>query len=208
MVTFRAEERPDLRKSVRRKLRQSGKVPGIVYGKTIGSKPIQVQQNELHRLLKQHGKNTVINLELDGVKPTVMIGEIQRDPITEDVLHVDFYEIKMNEKKTFTVPLEIVGEGAVTKNGGVLQRHYQEIEVECLPKDLPESIPIDVSGLDIGDSVTVADLNLGDQIEVLLEPDTVLLTVTAPTPEEGPVDKHAGNEEPPELVERQEDAEE
>ncbi|MDQ0340638.1 large subunit ribosomal protein L25 [Caldalkalibacillus uzonensis] len=208
MLTLRVDERQDLRKSVRRKLRQSGKIPGVVYGKTIGSKPIQVPETELVQLLKKHGKNAVIRLELDGAKPTVMMGELQVDPLKDDLLHVDFFEIKMDEEMTVSVPVEIVGESAAEKKGGVLQKQYQEIEVKCLPQNVPESIQVDAGGLDIGDSITVGDLQLDEGVAVVLEPDTVLVSVAAPTPEQGPVDKNTDNEEPPELVERQEDAEE
>ena len=128
------------------------------------------------------GENVLVNLKIDNKEKTVMIKEIQRDPVEDKIIHVDFYKVSLQEKVTIKVPLEIVGEArGVKEKGGVLEQILRELEVKCLPKDIPEKITLDASELDIGHSFTVEKLKIPADIEVITPVDSTVVTVIAPT---------------------------
>lgn len=203
MQTLQAKKRETTTKSFNRQLRQSGRIPAVVYGKNIGNTPIQVSETDFLQLLRQEGINAVFNLNYDDDSATVMIREVQSDPIKTNVIkHVDFQEVNMKEKTTVDVPVETVGEAPGEKEGGLVQKQYQTVEVKCLPADIPEVIEVDISQLHIGESVTVGELNLPDGIDLLADEETVLVSILPPAHEtevEAPGDTDQAE---PELVER------
>lgn len=203
MQTLQAKKRETTTKSFNRQLRQSGRIPAVVYGKNIGNTPIQVSETDFLQLLRQEGINAVFNLNYDDDSATVMIREVQSDPIKTNVIkHVDFQEVNMKEKTTVDVPVETVGEAPGEKEGGLVQKQYQTVEVSCLPADIPEVIEVDISQLHIGESVTVGELNLPDGIDLLADEETVLVSILPPAREtevEAPGDTDQAE---PELVER------
>lgn len=179
-----ATPRSDTGKGAARSHRRGGRVPGILYGHGEESISLSVDANELSRLVNAISiENTLVDLELEGTKQPykVLIRELQTHPFKSDVLHIDFFHIAMDEKITVDVPLALVGVPEGVKNkGGVVDHQLREIQVSCLPSDIPEQFEVDISALDIGDSIHVGELEVGD-IEILVDPDRSVVNVLAPT---------------------------
>lgn len=178
--SIRAETRTSRTKGGLRRLRGQGKVPGNLYGGTEGSTLIAVDERELLALLRQH-PNAVFDLEMPGAdRKPVMVAEVQRDPLTRHVLHIDLREIDLKRPVRTHAPLEPAGESPAEREGGIVQMLLHELEIECLPADIPDAIPVDVSGLRLGDSLTVRDLKLPPGVTVRTDPKLVVVTVLAP----------------------------
>jgi large subunit ribosomal protein L25 len=199
-VELKATLRDATKKSVRKQLRKQGKIPAIVYGKTVGNQTIAVDKGDLTRVFNQAGKNEVIQLDIEGKnKTSVMAQAFQVDPINHQMIHIDFKEINMNETVDVSVPLHILGEDAIEKRDGVIQQNMNELQIRALPGDIPSFIELDVTDLQIGDSMRVSDLKsgLGNTYEVLDQDDDVLVTINHPQLiPENPVDDEEGGEAP------------
>ncbi len=144
-------------------LRRAGSVPGVVYGHNIPASHVQVSARELAALLRKTGRNTLITLTIGDKPHMVLTREVQRDPVTRDLLHVDFYEVSMTEKVNATVRIIVTGDAVnpdIKSGIGVLLQERAAINIECLPKDLFESITVDVSTLSVGSVVRVRDLQV------------------------------------------------
>ncbi|MBC7341995.1 MAG: 50S ribosomal protein L25/general stress protein Ctc [Clostridia bacterium] len=189
-LELEAEERQITGKGPAGRLRRQGYVPGVLYGKEVGSLPIKVKARELEGMLGRAGETTLIKVkvvpgeaEAKKAKPkeyTALIREIQRHPTKGVLSHVDLLQVSLREKIVVEVPVRLIGEPAGVKEGGILQHGLREVEIECLPADLPEHLEIDISALGIGDKVTVADLSAPDGVKILSDADSVLATVVAP----------------------------
>jgi len=167
--------------------RKSGLIPAVVYGRGIGSVSLWVNMLEFKRLLKKSGESTMISLEVDGKNNrNVIIYEIQRDPVTDNIIHIDFFQVRMDEEIETEVEIEFVGESlAVRDLGGVLVKNMDEIEVRCLPGDLPSRIDIDISVLNkFEDRICVKDLKIPENVKIDLDPETVVALVAPPRSEE------------------------
>ena len=183
MLELKAQLRQDLGKEKMKKLRNADIVPAVVYGKNMEKNiVIGIGYKDLYQTLHAHEGEAIISLEIgDGTeKQAVVAREVQRDPVTRKILHVDFNKINMDEKSHFAVAIHHIGTAIGVRNGGVLESHAREIEVECLPIDIPETIEVDVSKLEIGDSIHVSDLVISDKIEVLTSGDVLLFAVMLP----------------------------
>lgn len=163
-------------------LKRSGLVPGTVYGKGIDSQAISLGSRNLSRIFQVHGSRGLFSLEIDGDSGMmVVVREIQRHPINGHITHVDFWKVRLDEKINSTVGVSIVGEEEIMKKGGILQAGAKEIEVSCLPQDIPETLVYDIAALEIGDKVTVADLQVPEGVEIITDLDALVATVLAPT---------------------------
>lgn len=183
-TTLQIHAREATSKGDLKRIRSSGKVPGVVYGKGL-ERPstISVDAKELAAMLRSH-PNAVLEIDLPGAgKQPVMMSELQRDTLTRQVTHIDFHRINMNEKISTTARLDVTGTSVGEKEGGMLQLVIHEVAIECLPKDIPDSISIDVSGLEMGEHLTVNDLKLPAGVIATQEPETVLVAVLAPQKE-------------------------
>lgn len=171
-------------KGAARKLRREGWVPGSLYGPTV-SKPVQVRRSDLERLLKTPGARTrLVRLVVQNGGPagqeySVLIKEVQRDPVALELLHVDFYAVPMDRPVRAWVPVLLEGVEALEARGLVPAVGEREVEVECLPTAIPRYFSLNVAALEDGDSLTVADLQVPEGVEVLTEPETVLVTAVA-----------------------------
>ena len=172
-------------KGAARQLRRSGQLPAVVYGRREEAESLALDTHELSRLLSRiHAATTVIDLEVDGGKPRpVLIREIQRHPYRPQLLHVDFFEIRADVKIRVSVPLHLLETPAGVEMGGILQHLRHEIEVECLPNEIPSEFTIDVSALEIGDSLNVSDVDTGGVV-VLDDEGLTICTVVPPAVEE------------------------
>jgi len=164
-------------------LRKKGFVPAILYGPEISpSIPLQIKKEELGKILKKIGPSSMIDLNLEGKKYSVLIQEIQRDPITEEIIHVDFFQPSLKEEIEARVPLVFEGIApAVKELGGTLVKNVTEIEIKCLPKNLPKEIKVDISKLKtFDDAILVKDLKVPPKVKVLRNPEDILAFVAPP----------------------------
>lgn len=155
-----------------RRLRREGILPAVVYGSEFGSFPIELDRRMASRLLNRVSRSTLIELQVDDQPHTVLVREVQRDPLRGRLIHVDFLKVRMDVRIRAEVAIELVGEAPASKiAGGVLVTGVDAIEVEALPADLPDRITVDLESLaNIDDSITVADLFLGENVRILTEP--------------------------------------
>jgi len=180
-IQLKAEIRTGKTRSAIRGLRNGGRVPASVYGKKISSgESISVEEKELSALLRKN-RHAVIDLVIgeQGTQP-VIIDEIQRDKMSGKLLHVDFHQISMDEPMHSSLPVELVGTSAGVKEGGILTVESHEVEIRCLPKDLPASLTLDISELGIGDSIHAAAIKLPQGVVLISEPTEVIASVVAP----------------------------
>ena len=171
------------------RLRVSGRIPAVVYGTPkdgAGATAVSVDPKAVLRILhSESGANTLINLRVDGREARVMVKEYQLDPITHQLLHADFYQLAMDKAITVTVPIVLKGEPrGVKQQGGLLDFVTREIEVECLPTDIPEHIDIDVSELMLNQSIRVRDLAQDPKWKAVTDGETMLVHVVMPKAEE------------------------
>src|SRR5262245_44884588 len=166
-----------------KELRRQGLVPGVVYGKGIETEQVQIDAKTLQRVLSVAGTHQLISLQIGRHRPRLTLAkEIQRDPIKRHYTHVDFYAVKMDEKVRAQIPLVFKGESpAVEEKDGILTHGLDELEVECLPADLVNSIEVDISSLvDLHDTITVANLKIPETITVLSDSDSMVARIEAP----------------------------
>jgi large subunit ribosomal protein L25 len=188
-----ARTRPEIGRSAVNKIKQQGLIPAVVYGGK--DKPINLSVNarEMSNILAHAtSEHFLVDLEIaDGGGTSnrlALVQEVQHDPLRGDVLHVDFHAVKADEKLHAEIPVETVGEASGVKNyGGILEISMHAIEVECLPKDLPDIITLDVSALNVGDAIHVKDIQFPAGVSSRVEGDLTVVRVSAPTVEAEPV---------------------
>ncbi|MEP7071854.1 MAG: 50S ribosomal protein L25 [Verrucomicrobiota bacterium] len=187
-VKLTAERREGTGRAAARKLKARGIVPAIVYGGKMKPEALQVSRREISTVLSHaSGENILVDLEVAGEVRTVLLQEVQHSPVGGDILHVDFHAVSMDEKIEADIPVEPTGTANGVKNfGGLLEQSLRTLEVECLPRDLPDVITVDVSNLNIGDSIHVRDIKLPEGVEAKTPADLTVLSVMAPTVEEEP----------------------
>lgn len=169
-----------------KQLRKQGIIPANVFGMGDPSQSIKVDINEFIRVFDEAGETSVINLSIDGKKTIpVLVSQVDYDVVTDEVIHVDFRKVNLKEKIVANVPVELIGVAPAEKLGGIIVQSLDELEVEALPTDLPEKIEVDISVLtEIGQNVSIEDLTLAGDIEIMNEPDTVLVSAQEVTEEE------------------------
>jgi len=185
ILELKAERRSTIGKGPARSLRRDGKVPAVLYGSDIQPVSLSIQAKEIEVLLKNAKFNQqLINIDLgDGIRKPTMIKEIQLRPVKGDFLHIDFYEVKMDRKIRVHVPVVLKGKCMGIEMGGLLQIIRRELEVLCYPGEIPESIEIDVTDLNIGNSVHVNDIQLEGDMEIPADVNFTIVTVLAPKKE-------------------------
>ena len=178
---LKAERREGAGKGVARKLRASGRVPAVFYGQGSPAVSLSVDARELLHLLHVNaGTNLLVDLVIDGEPHMAIAREIQRDHIRNKFKHVDFLAVSRTETITVSVEVKEVGEPAGVKAGGVIEHHLREIEVGCLPQDVPDAIEVDVSSLELGDMLHVRDLVAPKGVQILSNPEDAVLSVITP----------------------------
>jgi large subunit ribosomal protein L25 len=179
-IIINVQKREVIGKQVKQ-LRRQGILPGVVYGHKVDSYPVQMDTHSTYLLLRKITPTTLITLDLDGKKTKVMIRERKFDVVTGDLLHLDFLAVSMTEKMRASVAIELVGDAPVLDEvpGSLLNHMLDSLDIEALPADLPERISVDVSGLlSAEDSITVADLKLGDKIDIHTPAEEVIVSVS------------------------------
>lgn len=207
-ITITAELRESRGKNEARRMRASGKIPAVVYGASRQPAAVAVNPKEVQRILtSKSGHNTIFNLQIDGVETTpVMIVDWQHDPIRSSLLHADLKRIDLNQRIAVKVPVHTCGEPhGVKQQGGLLELVAREIEIECLPEEIPEEFVVDVTNLLIGQNKRASDIPMSGSMTLVSNPDTVLAHVIAlrtSAAAETPAEEGAAAGAEPEVVKK------
>jgi large subunit ribosomal protein L25 len=176
-----ALERTEFGKNASRRLRSEGRIPAVIYGQGRTSSSISVDPADVVEILYSgSGQNTIFTVKVADEHTQVLIRDYQLDPQRGDLMHVDFQVVEMGQVMEFEVPVEAVGMSKGVKEGGILDLVMREIQIECEAGEIPDQVTVEVSELEIGDSIRVSDLKLSDKVTVLSEPDLVVLTIVPP----------------------------
>ena len=203
-IPLEVKKRDVKKKSMLNNYRRQGLIPAITYGEDVEPTPVVLNRKDFLRTLHKEGVNVIFDLTLAGKSYPSIVKEIQRDPITDVILHIDFQLVNINKPVYTNIPVEVIGEAKGVKVGGLLEQEVYEIEVEAKPLDLPEKITVDVSDLNIHDVIFVRDLNVPENVKVYTNLDTPVVSVVTPAKEEAP----APVEEEEAVVEGEEKKEE
>jgi large subunit ribosomal protein L25 len=185
--TIEAELREDFGKNASRRMRRQGRIPAVVYGGGGQAIPVAVDPKKVAQVLySESGHNTLFTVEIQGRAPArVMLRDWQVEPVRGDLLHVDMVRVTIDTRLKLKVPVHLSGEPeGVKTQGGILDFVLREVEVECLPDDIPEHITVDVSGLTLGRNLRAGDLPLAERVKLLTDPTRVVAHVIAPKAEE------------------------
>lgn len=168
--------------SVAAKMRREGRLPAALNLSSGESVALEMDMHTMNLFLQHHsGEHVLVDLVLDGGDPLkALLSEVQHHPVTDSILHADFLEVSMTETLQVSIQVELVGDARGVKEGGILEQELREIEVECLPSNLPETIKVDVSGLGIGEHLTVAEVDAGADVKILTEGDLLVAAVMVP----------------------------
>ncbi len=178
------EKRKEKGKNASRRMRKNEVIPAVIYGRG-DNESLKVSYSDFDKLLENpDGVNVLLDLKTDDWEKEAIIKKIQRDPVYDDVIHIDFLEIDMDKPLKISVPVELVGLAEGVKEGGVLAQQLDELLIESLPKNLPPRIEVDVSELEIGDSIVVGDIEVSDDVDILEEEDQLVANIVLPTEEE------------------------
>ena len=203
-VKLKAEPRTNVGRSAVRKLRARGLIPAVIYGGNNEPQALQVAAREINAMMSHaSGENVLVELEIEGEGSgrTALVQEVQHSPVGGEIRHVDFHAISMDQMIQAEVPLEPTGTAVGVKTfGGLLEQSLRALAIECLPADLPDRITVDVSKLNIGDSIHVRDIQLPSGVTAKVQPDLTAFSVVAPVVEEEPVVAEAEAAAGPEVI--------
>lgn len=180
-VKMKAQLREERGKQAAKRLRNSGLIPAVVYGHKEETIPISVDAHEFARMLREEkGDNVIIDLRWDKTSKKAIIKEVQRNPVTSEVIHIDFQHLIAKEKIEIDVPIQLTGTAVgVKEENGVLEHVLRKVSVRCFPKDIPSHVELDVSGLKIGESIHVSDLTIKG-VEIMARPEEPVVMVITP----------------------------
>lgn len=195
-VSLEVSKREVRPRSLRNKLRHEGKVPAIVYGYNVESTPIAIDGQIFSKLLRENGANTVLTMTIDGKKVNTLVHKVQTNTFTNHFEHVEFLSVNMSEETEVETEIVLVGEAAGVKAGGVLAQNLYTVIVSATPSNLPERIEVDVTNLNLGDAITVADLPENNDYKVVSDGEEQIAAVAAPTEEAETTDE----ESEPEVI--------
>lgn len=183
-VTLAAQARNGRGKGEARRLRRAGRVPAVAYGTDLDAAPVSVDSLELyHALHTGAGLNALISLEVDGASHLTLARELQRHPVRRDIQHVDFVVVDRTRKVTVDVPINLEGEAPGSDEGGVVDQVRFDVSIDVLPFDVPESLSLDISDMQVGDVKRLGDLDLPAGIDLLEDEDSTVVSVSIPTAE-------------------------
>ncbi len=180
-TVLEAKKRETGSRSILTEVRNNGGVPANVYGYKTEATPITINAQELGKVFQSTGQNGVFKLDVDGKKVNAVVSEVQRCALKGHIKHVDFQAINMSEELEVDVPITLIGDAVGVKEGGVLNQPNWELKIKVKPSDIPESIQVDVSSLNVGDTLSLVDVRDKIDFEILNDDDYTLATVTPPT---------------------------
>lgn len=179
-----AKERSEFRNSVLTKIRGEGNIPAVVYGPKTENKSIYLNGPQFFKTIKRVGRNGVMALDIDGKKIDVILSDYQEDPISKDIVHLDFRAVDMSQEITATVRVTLTEDAAGVKDGGVLQQPLYEISITATPVDIPSAIEVDVANLQVNETITIADIRGKYPFKINHEDDETVASILAPKQEE------------------------
>jgi large subunit ribosomal protein L25 len=184
-LKLQATKRDETGKGAARRLRAAGRVPAVLYGRGMDPVSLEVDRREFVTALKTDaGLNVLLDIEFDGTNTLALTRELQRDPVRGTLLHADFVKVDRTQAIEVEVPVHVVGEAPGSKEGGALENPLFSVHVRTLPGNVPEAVEADVSALNIGDTLRVADLRAPAEVELLNDPEVVVVSIAAPISEE------------------------
>ncbi|WHY77682.1 50S ribosomal protein L25/general stress protein Ctc [Neobacillus sp. WH10] len=183
-TVLHAKERKELRHSALRKIRENGNIPAIIYGARFESKPVFVSSADLTKTIRTVGRNGVISLDVDGSKHDVVLTDYQEDFIKNEIIHVDFLAVDKSSKINVEVRLVLVGDSAGVKDGGVLQQPLHQISITSTPDNIPPEIEVDITNLQVGETVLVGDIPSAGAFTINHEDEEVVASILPPKQEE------------------------
>ncbi|MGM7684085.1 50S ribosomal protein L25/general stress protein Ctc [Cytobacillus sp. Hm23] len=184
MSLLQANERQDFKHSSIRKLREEGKIPAVIYGENYESKAIFIHGADFLKTIKEAGRNGIITLSLNNDQHSVMLHDIQKDPLKSDILHADFQVVNMKSEVEVDVNIQLIGDAIGVKDGGVLQQPLHQVSVRALPANIPTSIDIDVSNLEVGQTISIGDIQTVDKFDINHDMSAVVASVLPPKQED------------------------
>ncbi|SMB87073.1 LSU ribosomal protein L25P [Desulfonispora thiosulfatigenes DSM 11270] len=176
-ISLNAQVREHKGKGLRNKAASEGKVPAVVYGQDIDNQLLFVESKDISKILQENGTSQLVNLKVNNDEYKVMIREVQNSPVSKQLLHLDFLKVNLKELIKTIVPVRLEGEPEGLKKGGTLQQHIWEVEVECLPDNMPEAMTADVSDLKLDDGISISALTAIAGVEVLTAADNIVATL-------------------------------
>lgn len=196
-----AQERGDFRQSTLSIMRHEGQVPAVVYGTNVDNKALYINAVDFLKTIREVGRNGVISLDLDGETYDVILSDYQMDPIKKEILHADFLAVDMSKEIEVNVRITLVGEAAGVKDGGVLQQPLHEVSITATPADIPQVIEVDVSNLQVGETMSISDIQGRTSYHINHEDDETIVSILPPRQEE---EISTGEEQEPGIPENQE----
>jgi len=215
-MMIKGEKREFFGKNEARRVRSKGQLPAILYGKEIENVPLTLNKKDIFTILKSEtGENTIFKVAIDSKKIDTMIKDFQLDPVTDEILHVDLIHIAMDKEIRVTVSFNLAGEAVGVKSeGGFVDFITREVEIECLPGNIPESIDIDITELHLNQSLKIGDIVPPEGVKIIDDPNAVIVLIGMPAREEEAVVEEVEEEEiiskegEPELIKKEKEEEE
>lgn len=184
MTTLQAVQRTTFTNSATRKIRESGEIPAIIYGKSTESKPVAVNSTELIKTLKEEGKNTIIDLNVEGSSYAVMLYDLQTNPLKNEIIHADFHVVDMHADIQVEVPIHLTGDAQGVKDGGVLQQPLHEVTINAKPGKIPQTIEVDITNLSVNETLSIRDLPKNGDYTFVQDEEQVIVSILPPKQEE------------------------
>lgn len=184
VATLHAAERTDFRRSALSEIREKGNIPAVIYGAKVENLPIQISLADLTKTIRKVGRNGVINLDLNGKTHNVVLSEYQTDDLRGEVIHADFLAVDMSQEIVVDVVVNLIGTSPGEKDGGVVQQTLHEVSVTATPNNIPQSIEVDISELQVADTIMIEDIKTDKDYEINNEADEVIVTILPPQQEE------------------------
>ncbi|MBN1878641.1 50S ribosomal protein L25 [bacterium] len=183
-MKLKAQIKPQTGKGMNRRLRRDGQIPAILYGKHQSPIPLSLDQLDTEKVINAGGARKILELSISGLTDNaddtmVMFKDVQRNPLTGKLVHIDLYSVRQDEEISMTIPIHFVGETKDIDKEGTLQFVSREISIQCLPKNIPGAIEVDISGMKMGHSMTVSDLKLPEKVKLLDDPGKVIASIVA-----------------------------
>jgi large subunit ribosomal protein L25 len=209
-IKIKAEKRTVFGKNASRQLRRGGMIPAVLYGANETTIPLTVMKKDISMILRSEtGENTIFQVSFNSELKNAMIKELQQNPVNDEILHADLIQIIMDKAIRVSVPVTAVGDAiGVKTEGGFVDFITREVEVECLPENIPEHLELDISGLHIRQSLKVADVKPPEGVKVVSPADAILVLIEAPSKEEEEVvapaeEEVAGEPKEPEVIKKE-----
>ncbi|MGG3890570.1 50S ribosomal protein L25/general stress protein Ctc [Metabacillus fastidiosus] len=183
MTTLQAQERTEFTSSAKRRIREQGQIPAVVYGKETESKSVSLDAGELLKKLRDEGRNAILQLHVGDASHPVMLSDYQMDPIRNQLVHADFQIVDMQSEVEVEVPVNLIGTSQGVKDGGVMQQSLHQILVKAKPGDIPQTIDVDVSNLGVNEVISVRDISSSGNYSLVQDEEQVIASILPPQQE-------------------------